>query len=395
MWATELAALGHEIWVITREANREAIERESPKVQRPKLHFVYFDLPAWVRRWKRRGRGVHWYYALWQLGAFLVARRLKAYRFDCVQHVTFVGLRAPSLMGLLGVPFVLGPVSGGECVPPQLRKGMTLTAQVREFARDVGNLMVKVDPVMQSCFRRADRILIASQDSRELVPEKFHSKCKVQLGIGLSRDYLGWTGPVRRPRTKELRLLYAGRLLEWKGLDLALRAIKGLAELGVDARFTIVGDGPAAARLKQLSIELQVSDAVRWSPWVQHEQLTEAYGKHDLLVFPSLRDSGGMVVLEAMAHGLPVVCLDRGGPGVIVNERCGRVAASGGRSRGEVVRGIVDALAELAGDRVLLEKLARGARSRAWEFDFRKVVERVHPPDAALQSNSAVARFSA
>jgi glycosyltransferase involved in cell wall biosynthesis len=287
MWATELAALSHEVWVITREANREAIEREKTKTPNPKLHFVYFDLPAWVLRWKRGGRGVHWYYALWQLGAFLAARRLKTHRFDFVQHVTFVGLRAPSLMGYLGVPFVLGPVSGGECVPPQLRKGMTLTAQVRELVRDLGNLLVKVDPVMQSCFRCADRILVATEDSRYLVPAKFHNKCELQLGIGLSRDYLGWTGPGRRLRAKELRLLYAGRLLEWKGVDLALRAIKRLAERGVDARFTIVGDGPAAVRLKQLAVELEVNHLVRWNPWVQHEQLTEAYATHDLLVFPA------------------------------------------------------------------------------------------------------------
>src|ERR1700692_1761816 len=93
MWATGLHAAGHEVWVITREANRAAIEGESRGQGRAGLHFVYYDLPPAARMWKRGGRGVHWYYALWQWGAYRTARRLmKRVRFDCVQHVTFVGL---------------------------------------------------------------------------------------------------------------------------------------------------------------------------------------------------------------------------------------------------------------------------------------------------------------
>ena len=76
MWATELEAAGHEVWVITREANRGAIERESENRRQSAVHFVYYDLPRWPRRWKRGDRGVHWYYALWQWGAYRLARQL-------------------------------------------------------------------------------------------------------------------------------------------------------------------------------------------------------------------------------------------------------------------------------------------------------------------------------
>ena len=228
MWATELEAAGHEVWVITREANRSAIEGEPKADSRVGLHFVYYDLPRPVRKWKRGGRGVHWYYALWQWGAYRLARRLtKTVRFDCVQHVTFVGLRAPSFMGRLGLPFVLGPVSGGECVPPLLRKGLSNNARLREAVRDVANGLVKADPTMRSGFRSAEKILVATAESRALVPRVYHEKCQVQLGIGLSREYLGLTARRRRRSAgSELRLLYAGRLLEWKGVDLALRALR-------------------------------------------------------------------------------------------------------------------------------------------------------------------------
>ena len=74
MWATELAAAGHEVWVITRTANRIAIEASLAEQHRPRLHFAYYDLPRWARGWKRGERGVHLYYALWQWGAYRTAR---------------------------------------------------------------------------------------------------------------------------------------------------------------------------------------------------------------------------------------------------------------------------------------------------------------------------------
>lgn len=380
MWATELEAAGHEVWVITREANRGAIESVPTPRSKPGLHFVYYDLPRWMRKWKHGGRGVHWYYALWQWGAYRLARRLvNTLQFDCVQHVTFVGLRAPSFMGRLGLPFVLGPVSGGECVPPLLRKEFSNSARLREAVRDAANRLVKADPTMREGFRCADRILVATAESRALVPRAFQEKCEVQLGIGLSREYLGWTGLRHKSRDGELRLLYAGRLLEWKGVDLALRALRELKDHGVPAAFTIVGAGPAERSLKTLAAELDVSDAVRWVPWVPQADLHEHYYEHDVLLFPSLRDSGGMVVLEALAHGLPVVCTDLGGPGAIVNERCGRVVATAGLTSAETVAELGRLLLELSRDRVLLNKLSRAARSRAWQFDFQKVVTQLHP----------------
>ncbi len=381
LWATELADAGHDVWVITRETNRRSIEVELARQQRPRLRFTYYDLPPWARGWKHGTRGVHLYYALWQWGAYGTARRLtRMTAFDCVHHVTFVGLRAPSFMGRLGLPFFLGPVSGGESVPQALRAGMTRGAQWRELARDLANRAVRGDPVMRSSFRRAERIFLATPDSLRLVPQRFQEKCIVQLGVGLSREYLAWTNRKRNTMTEGvLRLLYAGRLVEWKGLDLAIQALRRLRDRGVTASFTIVGDGPARKTLERLAAELGVEQLVRWEAWLPHEQLHQRYYQHDLLLFPSLRDSGGMVVLEALAHGLPVVCTDRGGPGVIVNHRCGRVVPTSGRSKDEVVGALSDALYELSRDRVLLNKMTGAARARAWEFDFGKTVARLHP----------------
>lgn len=80
----------NEVWVITRANNREAIENTLPEDPMPNIHWVYYDLPAWMRFWKKGGRGVQLYYFLWQLGLYFVAKKLHArVGFDVVHHITF------------------------------------------------------------------------------------------------------------------------------------------------------------------------------------------------------------------------------------------------------------------------------------------------------------------
>ena len=86
----------------------------------------------------------------------------------------------------------------------------------------------------------------------------------------------------------------------------------------------------------------------------------------DVLVFTSLRDTSGNVVLEAFGHGTPVVCLDHQGVHDMVTERCGiKVPVT---TPAEVVAGLRNAIVALEGDRELLQRLSEGAVERAREF---------------------------
>ena len=112
------AARFHEVWVLTRKNNREPIENALQTDPLENVRFVYFDLPRWSRFWKRRTRGLQLYYYLWQIGAYFVARKLhRRVGFDLTHHVTFVNYWLPSLLPLLPVPFLWGPVGGGESAP--------------------------------------------------------------------------------------------------------------------------------------------------------------------------------------------------------------------------------------------------------------------------------------
>jgi len=377
-WATELARLGHHVTVVTRAANRRAIEQETPRLSQT-ISFLYYDLPPWIQHWRSSPGGKALYYILWQ---WLVVRRVRqlfsALPFDVVQHVTYVSARYPSFMAALGIPFWFGPVSGGEVVPPLLRAGFSAGQKRREWLRDISNFLVALDPLMRRTFRQAERILV-TRDTLALVPRRWRHKSTVRLAIGLSEHSSTATNcPPKRNAYDNFRVLYAGRLLEWKGVDIALRAVAQVRQSHPQIRFTIVGDGPAKGKLAVLTRELGLEDIVSWVGWLPQRAVLDHYRTADVLLFPSLRDSGGMVVLESLAHGVPVLCTDLGGPGIIVNRTCGRAIATAGRNPEQLACEMARSLFEIIAVPSVLDSLSYGAKVRAREFNFQDLVRSVH-----------------
>lgn len=72
-------------------------------------------------------------------------------------------------------------------------------------------------------------------------------------------------------------------------------------------------------RLKQLSIDLGLEERVAFAGWRTRQELEGIYDHHDVLILPSFQDTGGYVVIEAINKGLSVVCLDQGGPAMLVS----------------------------------------------------------------------------
>jgi glycosyltransferase involved in cell wall biosynthesis len=383
-WATDLASQGHQVHVLTRRSNRGAIEAVRTPRGLPNLHFWYCDLPGALQSWKRLPGAIYLYYLLWQWLAYRRARQLhREHGFDIVHHVTFVSLRGPSFMGRLGIPFYFGPVSGGECVPRHLRHSLGWRARAFERLRDLDNLWIKVDPLMRATFRRAQRIYLTSEESLALIPPRFREKCSVRLAVGLGRNELALTSRSPLRAGASLDCLYVGRLLEWKGLALALRALAAAKQQAAAVRLTLIGEGPAKGKLQALAGELGIEEQVAFVPWLPHPEIQQRFRRHHVFLFPSLRDSGGMAVLEALANGLPVVCTDRGGPGIMVTPHCGRMASTVGRTEAEVAAEIAEHLVTLARNRGLRESLGLNARRRAWNLEFGKLVESIHgrPPE--------------
>ena len=121
-----------------------------------------------------------------------------------------------------------------------------------------------------------------------------------------------------------------------------------------------------------------MTSAVEFTGHVARQQLIELLLSYTALVFPSLHDSGGLVVLEALSKGLPVVCLDLGGPGVMVNGSCGIVVPTAHADEAQTVTGLANAMISLATmPSAELERLSTAAIARAAELSWATLTERI------------------
>lgn len=319
----------HEVWVLTRpDESQEAIEAELSQNPVPNLHFVYFTLPFWrdSLRWGQSG-AMQLHYYLWQIQAYFVGRKLnEEIGFDLVHHVTFVSYSSPSFLSFLPVPFVWGPVGGGESAPLSFWHDFSWKNKLYEVLRWLRRTLGEFDLSTRLTARHSSLIYASTNDTAHRIYSMGASQVKLFSAIGISEVELADLSQCPPPSTNPVRFFNIARLLHWKGIYLGLRAF-AQANLP-DAEYWILGEGAELERLQNLAVELGISHQVKFLGMLPRDQVLEKLGQCSALVHPSLHDSGGGVLLEAMAAGRPILCMDLGGPSVMVTSDVGiKIAA--------------------------------------------------------------------
>jgi glycosyltransferase involved in cell wall biosynthesis len=361
-----------DLWVLTRRNNGNRIEAALAQDPTLRIHPVYVDLPRWVAFWKKKQRGIRLYYYLWQLRAYFVARRLnRRVRFDLAHHVTFGIYWMPSFLALMRLPFVWGPLGGGESAPRPFWGSFSFRGRAYEVLRDLARALARVDPFIRFTARRATLALATTPESESSIRRLGCERVLVFPQAGLGGEEIGRLGLLAIRREKPFRVLSLGRLLHWKGFELGLRAFALLHERFPDSEYWLIGEGPERARLARLALKLGVAKHVTFWGSVSRSTALDKLAACDVLVHPSLHDSSPAVCVEAMAAGRPVVCLNLGGPAVQVTKETGiRVSAQG---VDQAIQDLAAAFLDLAQHQDFRVSLGEAAREHVMaHFDWDK-----------------------
>jgi glycosyltransferase involved in cell wall biosynthesis len=228
-----------------------------------------------------------------------------------------------------------------------------------EVVRSAWKYRLFYEPVLEFALRRAARIVVASPPMRDVPALARHrNKCVVvPFGLEVERYRRARERVESMATTRRTTFLFVGRLVGYKGVDVLLKALPGL-----DANIVIVGNGPLRPSLEVMARDLGIADRVRFLGEVSGDELLQWYHACDAFVLPSVtrQEAFGMVQLEAMLHGRPVISTELGTGVSWVNqhERTGLVVRPG--DVGELRR----ALQRLIDEPCLRFELGAAARTR-------------------------------
>jgi glycosyltransferase involved in cell wall biosynthesis len=349
----------HHVTLLTRPKARADIERLRTEDPTMNLEVEYHEL-GMLRKAKRLGLPVsNLRYLVWNHRLSARVAELEATgRYDLVHHTTWVRHWMPSAAsGASKIPFVWGPVGAAERPPLGLLATLGWRSLAGEALRRLGPSLLRLDPMMR---RTLDRVRVAVASSEDTA--RYLGRKEIAHVVAPSVGYDPASIPTITERNNQI--ISAGRLLGWKGFHLGLRAFARLDE--PDLRYTIVGEGPELGRLAELAARIGVADRVEFTGRLGRDETLARIGASRLLVHPSLHDSGGFVVVEALAQGVRVLSLDIGGPAFL--------AQSGGwpvppRPTGTVVDRLAEAMGKLLAEDSSRSEAARRRASEAlvWE----------------------------
>ncbi len=383
--AVQCLARDHELWVLTNARNRPDLERAREMGQvAENIHFVYV---GHFKEWHSNPLRAHlqgWQdYARFSKEILPVGRELhQRVRFDLAHHLTLTSWRIPCSLWKLGIPLVFGPVGGNEFLPWRFFSILSTSAKCFELARKFSSTISRFSPSVRACIRHAAHVFAANAETESLMIQLRGTRAGVSRLLAYSHPDASPTAPSvpKKSATGPLRLFAGGSLDGRKGVALALHALARAKSRGVKFHYRYGGKGPEFPRLQQLVIQLGLQNEVRLGDSLSGKDYQEELNAAHIYLLPSLRDSFGVTLAEAMLAGCVPIVADCGGPGQIVSADCGyKVAAS---SPAAMIEEISKILVHLDRNRDELEKKSPAAAKRiASEFveqHYRNIVNTVY-----------------
>ncbi len=289
---------------------------------------------------------------------------IKSGTYDIIHRVTplsptSVSFIAPKI-AKAGAKFIMGPINGGIPWPKGFDAERRREKEWLSYVRNAYKAM----PGRAGMLKAASAIIAGSHHTRSEYPQNAQDKCFYipENAIDPERFSLHRTGEITGD--SPVRACFIGRMVPYKGPDMLIEAAAPILRHGI-LHLDMIGDGPLMPELKAMAEREGVTDAITFHGWQDHKKVQEIAVKSSLLTFPSVREFGGGVVLEAMALGVVPLIVDYGGPGELLVEGTGFKVPLG--TREEIIAQFGATLSALVSDPGALPAIGDAARTRVMD----------------------------
>lgn len=385
--AVKCLAQDHELCVITGSRNRSDLARaEAEGLVSSNVRFVYAgefkewhpnSLLARLQSWKE--------YIHFAKDSLSVAQGLhRTEKFNVVHHVTYSTWRVASPMWQLGIPFVFGPICGNEPFPFRLFPILSPIGAAFELSRKTSNVISWFLPNVRRSIRQAAHIFAITQEAEQLM------KTLRGSGEGISQLSPGFYSAAKAAEFSRfapgknvngvLRLYAAGNLGGQKCIALAFQALSHVKKRGVDFHYHLGAKGPEVPHLKKLATRFGLTREVHFGGTMSREDYQRELGNTHVYLLPSMRETVGLTMMEAMLAGCVPIVADNGGPRIAVTEDCGyKIPVSTPNQMAEEIASIIVTIDR---DRKMIsEKGAKASiriATRFTEDNYRRTVNAVY-----------------
>lgn len=352
-WVSNMAKI-NEVYVLLRVDHKPYIDKycaENNVDGYRNIHFIYLScsnfLGKVVYRFNRQLAVVGQYY-MWQRSAYKAAKKLhKIEKFDVVHVVSIADFRFPGYLWRLKIPFIFGPVGGAQETPECLLDYVKGHEKNEKF-RSLMNKLIILLPNYKRALEHADLIYCSNTETESVIKKHIKKKNLYKVHklteLGINDSYLEDRKILSHEKSQVVHVLISGRLIYRKGIELLLDSVSQL-ETKNSFVIDIYGEGDQRQLLERKVQAYKLENEVVFHGNVPFAEMQEQYRKADIYCLPSLRETTGTAVFEAMANKLPVIALNQNGVKDIVQNDCGILVDI--RSKEQVISDFTAALKKL------------------------------------------------
>lgn len=316
----------NDVTVITRSKCKNDLQKWKNDNKCENLHFVYVDSKRYDFLFNHT-KGIA---RLFFLGKYIddwfkiVVKQIKKMEtlthYDVIYRIGPNSFRQlPDLHEFNDCQKILGPVGGAQEIPKSLMCLVHGKNKFIEYFHKKINQKTLKSKKYKYKLNQFDKVLCCNEETfNEL--SKIYEKKDIQIltDVGIDETKIEIE---HNKDTKNTKFLWVGRFVFRKGLDLLIDSVNIIKNLNFT--ITLVGDGPDYKRIKKKISKYKLNEKFVFVGRVEKNKVEYYYKTHDCFLFPSLRESSGNVLVEALTNGLPIICLAAGGAKTIVNESYG------------------------------------------------------------------------